>query len=1075
MQLALFSPFAAAIVGAVLHHRKTTPFARGVAGWGGLIALVLGLGAAVPVYGFEIAGEYLTDVWTADNGLPDSSVTAVAQTPDGYLWVGTYNGLARFDGVRFVIFDPANTPALAHARVRKLSVDSQGTLWINTFDGSMTSLHQGIFAREWTGAEGLDPDATLVSSSSNQVTFLLHRGLLRRKPPSAPAGTGWEDLNPPSRCVGTVCVEDGEGTMWYRGADKHLWRVTDKGFEPVPQTSGLAGDPVNCLATDAHGRLWVGTGKEIAVWAGTRFQTVTPTNGGLLVNVAFLSMAETDCFWAVADGQVRKAADRRWILAAEPLRNMFAGNLSRMGVLADHHGGLWLYDYGRGLSHITADGQARMFGLQEGLPGERINCFFEDHEGNWWAGLDAGGLVRIRERRFQTIDTAWPVSTKPARSVCEETNGTLWIGTLGDGLAGWQAGAGTNLSVPGGTGKGFAFCVCPDAAGRLWVSAGDEDLFVYETNLFRRIVPAVHGVKAILADQTGRIWIGAKHGLYSADGEFPEDFKLYEGIGRHDIRALSEDGRGNLWAGAEDGALFRIIGDTIATFHPTGEKVPQAIWSLLAEDDGTVWVGTFRAGLLRFRDGKFTRFSIHEGLPDSIICQILSDAADNLWLGSHQGIFRVAKSALNEFARGGTQSVPVTVFDRSDGLPSLECSGGYQPAAWHGRDGRLWFTTVKGTVSVQPEEIRTNLLSPPVVIEEILIDGQNLDAIAGGPGKPVAAGAVYDGGKNFLRVPPGKHQFEFRYTGLSLVSSDRVRFRYRLEGADAGWVEAGTSRSAQYNFLPPGTYRFRVIACNSDRIWNAAGAALTLKILPFFYETLWFRVLAGLVGAGLVAGVVRYSILRRLHRRLEQLARQQAVERERARIAKDIHDDLGAHLTLIARLGDLAKQEKTLERIDKMAGTARLAVKSLDEIVWAVNPRNDTLAHLIDYMGQFAADYLRAAGVRCLLDVPEQMPPREVPSNVRHNVFLVVKEALQNIVKHARATEVWLRINAADQELRIVIEDNGCGFDPAPADALADGLHNMSQRMNELGGGFRIQSRAGAGTQIVVTLPWPPR
>ena len=309
---------------------------------------------------------------------------------------------------------------------------------------------------------------------------------------------------------------------------------------------------------------------------------------------------------------------------------------------------------------------------------------------------------------------------------------------------------------------------------------------------------------------------------------------------------------------------------------------------------------------------------------------------------------------------------------------------------------------------------------------------------------------------------------------MSLVASDRVQFRYRLKGADRGWVEAGTRRSVQYPLLPAGNYQFRVIACNSDRVWNEAGDSLTLKIRPYFYETPWFRVLAGLVAAGLVAGAVWYLVTRRLRRKMEHLARQRAVEQERTRIAKDIHDDLGANLTLIAVLGDLAKQEKTGERIEKMASTARQAVKSLDEIVWAVNPRNDTLAHLIDYTGQFAVDYLRATGVRCLLDIPENTPTREVSSNVRHNVFLVVKEALQNIVKHARATEVWLRVNVTNRELRIMIEDNGIGFDNMPQDALADGLRNMKQRMNELGGRCRIQSRLGSGTEIIVELPWLP-
>jgi signal transduction histidine kinase len=512
----------------------------------------------------------------------------------------------------------------------------------------------------------------------------------------------------------------------------------------------------------------------------------------------------------------------------------------------------------------------------------------------------------------------------------------------------------------------------------------------------------------------------------------------------------------------------------LAELHPFDANHAYPIWSLLVENDGTVWAGTFRGGLLRFRDGKFTRVGFDDGLPNNIISQMLSDEAGHLWLGSHQGIFRVAKSALHNFADGAiTNPIVFTVFGRSDGLPSLDCSGGYQPAAWRGHDGRLWFTTVKGTVSVQPEAIRPNPLPPSVVIEELAIDRKRIDATVQVPERPLPPGVVYDREKKYLKVPPGKHQFEFRFTGLSLVSSDQVQFRYRLEGADADWIEARTKRIAEYSLLPPGTYRFRVIACNSDRFWNETGDFLTLEIQPQFYETLWFRILAGLMGAGLVAGVVWYSVTRRLQRKLEQLARQQALERERARIAKDIHDDLGANLTLIARLGHLARQETTGERIEKMESTARQAIKSLDEIVWAVNPRNDTLAHLIDYTGQFATDYLYAAGVRCLLDVPEQAPPFEVPSNVRHNVFLVVKEALQNILKHANAAEVWLRISPTRSGLRIMIEDNGCGFDRVPADALADGLRNMQQRMNEIGGQCQIQSRAGHGTKIIIETPWP--
>lgn len=1037
------------------------------------LVMLLGLASALSARASEVTSAYLTDVWTADEGLPDSSVTALAQTPDGYLWIGTYNGLVRFDGTRFVTFDPANTPALAHARVRKLAVDGQGTLWINTLEGSLTSLRQGVFAREWTGADGLDPDVTLLISNSNRVVFLLHRGNLRTKSPSAPAGTGWQDVNPPLRSVGGLCVADGEGTIWYRTSDKRLVRWRGQEFEPLAESTGLGDQRISCLTTDATGRLWVGTEREILAWDGTRFQTMTPTNAAPPAEVVFLSVADDGSYWALTDGRWRKAVDRNWVLEAAGLGEVFRGTPIRRGAQEDHQGGIWVFDYGSGLMHIGADGSVHRLGPQDGFPGDRVSCFLEDREGNWWAGVDAGGLARIRDRRFQTIEVGGEVSTKPAKSVCQEVDGTMWIATLGDGLLRGRAGVVTNVLMPGGVDKGFAFCVAPDQRGRLWVSAGDEDLHVRQGGAFQRVTPVVHGVKSLLVDHAGRIWAGTKSGLSWAGPDAPFDFRSVGGLARGAIRSLAEDARGNIWAGSEDGTLYRITTNTATAFHPKDGVAPDVIWSLLADEDGTVWVGTFRGGLLRFRDGQFRRYQVHDGLPDNVICQILPDGLGHLWFGSHHGIFRISRKALEDFATGEIQSLPVTSFGRSDGLPSLQCSSGYQPAAWRAADGRLWFTTIKGAVSVLPGAVRPNLLPPPVVIEEILIDGKSLNALMPQSTNVPAPVKEFDRHRGHLEIAPGKHQFEFRYTGLSLVASERVQFRHQLAGADENWVEAGPRRFAQYNFLPPGEYRFQVIACNSDGVWNRTGQSLTLVIQPHFYETWWFRVLTGLLAVGLVAGGVRFAVTRRLRRKMERLARLQAVERERTRIAKDIHDDLGANLTLIAVLGDLAKREKTGERIEKMASTARESVKSLDEIVWAVNPRNDTLAHLLDYTGQFAVDYLRAAGVRCLLDVPEHAPLREVPSTVRHNVFLVVKEALQNIVKHARATAVWLRISVTDRGLRVVIEDNGQGFASVPEDALADGLRNMRQRMEEIGGAYQIQSHPGKGTEVIVELPWP--
>ncbi|HEV2692174.1 MAG TPA: two-component regulator propeller domain-containing protein [Verrucomicrobiae bacterium] len=1027
-----------------------------------LLAMLL-LAAVSTAFAAERAQQYLTDVWTADSGLPSSSVTAVTQTPDGYLWIGTYNGLTRFDGVQFVTFDPATTPALAHARVRKLSVDIQGTLWINTYDGSMTSWRDGVFTREWTGGDGIDPDVMLVSSATNGVTFLLHRGSLRRKSFTVPPSTNWEDLYPTNRAVGALCVADGRGTIWYRNSDKILLRLDGAEFKPLPDAAGLADPHVDFMTTDTRGRLWVCTTNEIAVWDHDTFHTFTPTNREPLGEATFISITESNHIWAVVNGRVWEGFDRRWLREVESLRSVFAGNVGRLAAQSDHQGGVWLYDYERGLFHITADGQSRHFGSDDNFPGDRINSFFEDREGNQWAGLDAGGLVRIRERRFQPVISENETAAKPARSVSEDRDGTIWVGTLGNGLLCWPQGkAVTNLMMPGGTGKGFAFSVCPDPTGRLWVSAGAEDLYVREQGEFRRVLPVVHGVKAILVDHNGRIWAGTKSGLSYAEPDMPMEFKLFDQVPRTDIRALAEDSHQNLWVGSEDGGIFRITDDDATAFHPTDTKDPQAVWSLVAEEDGTVWAGTFRGGLLRLRNGQFTRFGKSDGLPDNVICQILDDGHGNLWLGSYHGITRVAKSVLEDYAAGKIPALTVTTYGRADGLPSLECSTSYQPAAWRGRDGRLWFTTLKGAVSVQPDDIRMNTLPPTVVIEEVLLDGKSVG--------PVREGET-------LVVPPGRHSYEFRYTANSLIASELIQFRYQLEGADADWIEPGTRRSSvQYGYLRPGDYRFHVTACNSDGTWNKTGAVLKLKVLPHFYETLLFQLVAGLAGLGILAAAIRHITLRRLRWKMQQLERQHAVERERTRIARDIHDDLGASLNLIAVLGDLAKKEKTDERIEKMSVTARQAVKSLDEIVWAVNPRNDTLAHLIDYAGQFATNYLRAAGIRCLLDVSEQLPACEVPTDVRHNLFLVIKEALQNIVKHSKATEVWLRVSITAKTLHVSIEDNGCGFESAAAgnDPWADGLRNMRERLEEMGGRCEIQSRLGAGTTIIVDLPWPP-
>jgi len=1027
-------------------------------------------------------GDYLIDVWTGENGLPSSSVTAIAQTPDGYLWVGTYNGLARFDGVRFVRFDPSDTPALPKAR--RLYVDRTGTLWINTYDGSLVSYRDREFKLQWKGDNSADATIASVALRPEQTVFLLHTGELIRK---RSGEKEWQLLRPPGASSGALCVEDGSGTLWGRNRDHRLWRLSGERFENVPSNGGLEGKQINTLVADAQGRVWAGTEKAVAVWEGGCFRTMTPTNGAPEVSVSFLYPARGDEFWILDNERVRKARDRQWLVEAEACRGVFTARMDRFGAQEDNNGGVWFYHYGKGIFHVRSDGEARQLATEEEFPGERVDCFFRDREGNLWAGVDRGGLVRLRQKRFQTLmpsenrvlvtdsggashlrthagppEPRLTTPVKAAVSVAEDSEGALWIGTYGAGLLRWQDGTWQSFAVPGGTRRGFVFSVCPDTQNRIWASAGEEDLFVGTQGQFQPSSPAVHGVKTLLVAKDGRLWIGTKSSLWSGVQGQLRQFRPEEGMPRGtDMRALAEGLNGEIWAGADNGTLYRVLSNHIDSFKVNDGAPAQPIWSLLADEDGSVWLGTFRGGLMNFRDGKFVRYTARDGLPNEVICQILQDGRGRLWMGSQQGIFCVPKSELRAFAEGKQKTINCTAYGRYDGLPSLECSGSYQPAAWRARDGRLLFTTLKGVVSVQPEETTPNQLPPPVVIEDVLVDGQQ---------SPLRAP-----GSALLSVAPGKRQIEFRFTGLSFVSPDRVRFRYKLDGLEKEYIAAGTRRSAQYSFLRPGDYKFHVTACNNDGVWNEQGAMLALSVLPHFYETWWFLSLTGIAAAGSVAGSVRHFVTRRLRGQLEQLEQQRAVERDRARIAQDIHDDLGAGLTQIMLLSELARREppQVQNHLGQISDMARELTRTMDEIVWAVDPQHDTLNGLMDYASAYTQEFLRIAGIRCRLDLPASLPAMHVDAELRYNLFLALKEALNNIVKHARASEVWLRLRLEGDGFKLVIEDNGQGLPVVAAVAengerlvSGHGLNNLEKRLRAVGGRCDVYSSAGKGTRI---------
>jgi signal transduction histidine kinase len=405
-------------------------------------------------------------------------------------------------------------------------------------------------------------------------------------------------------------------------------------------------------------------------------------------------------------------------------------------------------------------------------------------------------------------------------------------------------------------------------------------------------------------------------------------------------------------------------------------------------------------------------------------------------------------------------------------LPTLECSEGLQPAGCKTPDGRLWFPTSKGLVSIDPTNVRLNPLPPPVVIEEMQVDD-----------KPFAN--EVPGGVPF-KVSPGRHRFEFQYTGLSFIAPEKVRFKYRLKGFENDWVDAGTKRLAVYNYIAPGEYSFQVIACNNDGVWSEAGASLTFSVLPFFWQTSWFRVLALAALIMVSGGLVWIDTRRRMRHKLERIERQRDIEHERARIAQDIHDDLGANLTRITMLSESARSEpgnstQTLGELDQIYDTARELTHSMDEIVWAVNPKHDTLESLTGYLEKFAQDLLATAGIRCRLDMPVQFPEWRLTAEIRHNVFLAFKEALHNVVRHAAAAEVCIFLKLDKSAFELTVADDGRGFsrefagtkaaDTSGRISSGNGLENMNRRLRDIGGVCEIQTGLGRGTKVNFTVP----
>lgn len=741
------------------------------------------------------------------------------------------------------------------------------------------------------------------------------------------------------------------------------------------------------------------------------------------------------------------------------------GNAVVTAALEDEKTNLIVGTHGAGIFWLNADGQWQNVSTNQGLSSIYVLSLCMDDEGNLWVGTDGGGLDRIRPEIFNSPEN---LPTRDAQSLSPDANGGFWVAFNAAGITHWRKdGPIQNFAI----GQALnAWTVLVTERQQIWAGTRDEGLFHLEEDHFVPIQDArIRGsqIFALFESRDGQIWAGTPRGLGNFDGQKWNLFTTRDGLSENSVRAIAQDATGTIWIGTENYGLNIFKDGKISPVSTT--SIVDNISCLYADTNGALWAGTFGHGLARLKDGKWKTISSKDGLASDSISYIFQNDG-NFWIGSNLGLMRIQKNSLDDFADGKTNSFFCRTYGSADGLPTRECSIGSQPAACQTIDGKLWFPTVKGVASLNPSELKPDLIPPTVKIESVLVDGhqQKTNQLATSWPQTVT---VAPGGDQ------SKVQLEIHYTALDFSAPNLVKFKYRLEGYQNEWTAAGNERVARYPKLPPGHYRFSVIAFNEDGVQNENDGSLEVIVLPQFWQTWWFRVGAILFVLAVVAGMVRYISTQKLQRELQRHKQQEALERERARIARDLHDQLGANLTQVALLGEMAEADKNEPQeieshAQQISQTARETTRSLDEIVWAINPANDTLEGLTNYAFKYAQEFLELANVRCRVDAPAQLPPISIPPEVRHNVFLAFKEAVNNVVKHAQAGEARIRLKLQPDKFIFEIEDNGKGISDLSAKRDRSGLRNMRKRMEDIHGAFEIIPATGQGTivRLIVSI-----
>ncbi len=969
------------------------------------------------------------------------------------LWAGGILGAAEASFVRDYLTQSWTTDhGLPHNAVHRVEQDRTGYLWLATAGGLVR--FDGREFRTFTPPPELshgdheirdlavDRDGGLLVVSGTGGVLRFVDGVFTVHPIAQGLATG---------SVRELFAEP-DGALWIGTSEATLLRWQDGRLETYGQAEGISRRGLGFyFARDGQGVTWIAVADFFGCHRDGRLVRAASPAGRMMQ----VAPARDGGLWAIVDGHVMKRdAAGSWARVSTGEPPWIAEMSSVRHLREDSAGTLWFGTTSAGLFRFGEGALTR-----ESPPHPSISWLSEDREGNLWIATDGAGIRRMRPKAFVHFAQAPGVPVIVGTSVCEDSAGHLWFANRVHGLVRHREGGFDVFPCEDRGRRVFASCVAPAPGGDVWVGAptGVYRFSPGPSASFQRLPCEPGNVQVMFTTRAGDLWVA---GQATPLGRFRKGewqaFGTAEGFGGEIVTTIAEDRDGAVWLGAKSGALLRFAGETF-TAMATPPSLPRLrIHAIHPDADGNLWIGTL-GGLVLRRGERLHGFTSADGLPENDIGQILEDDAGRFWFGGARGLFTVPKADLLRIADGAKEPVRVQTYGLEEGLPGISASTRFCPSACKDRHGTLWFSTYQGIVALDPAAVRVNPLPPRVLVDGIRVNNQPLSPAEG------------------LRIPPGAGPVEFHFAALSFTAPEKVRLRHRIVGIDPGWVDTAESRSARYHRLPPGRHQLLLMAANNDGVWTEKAASFTFFLAPAWWQTLWFRILAVTAAAGALAWIAHRWTRRILLRRVERLEREHAVAHERARIARDLHDELGGGITALGFVIERLRAEPAANpapAFRQLGERVRRLGLDLERVVWTVSPRNDSLDRFVSFVVRFAGGYFHETSVHCRVRVSDRIPSRPIAPEIRHHLVAILKETLHNVLKHAQARSVEIEVDFNGGRLLLSVRDDGVGFDPASrSEDDGNGLPNLRARVAELRGEFHLGSQPAAGTAINVSVP----